>query len=204
MRTTTAISAAAVLALWLGAASKPYAGERSDGGTTETAAAFVDPAPPEPRPELKSQTKGTWPFHSWSYAKAYTYNFFDDSPVQSMVLTDDGTWSSHIRSAQLIEETDAATAAKLVTAMHGTFETSKCTFPRHAIVYFDKADKPVAALNVCFECEGLLVWPGYEQPETYEDGDYERLEKQFMTSLTDWKDLFGRKLGLPVGYKSAR
>ncbi len=161
-------------------------------------------APPSPRPALKKPEKGTWPFKRWSYAKAYTYNFFMDRPVPLQVVARNGSWSEHIRSGQLVTEAQALNAARLVHRSRGTFETSSCTFPRHAIVYFDRSDKPVAAASICFECEGVLVWPDYEHDDDPTPQTFLAREKKFMRALAGWKKLFGGELGLPLAYDGQR
>ncbi len=162
--------------------------------------------PPAPRPELKTPKAKSWPFVPWSYAKAYTYNFAPEVANILQVVNPDGTWNSRLRSEQLITDAQAEAAARLVAQSIGTFETTKCTVPRHAIVLFDRDDKPVAAASVCFDCEGILVWPDYERPEDfyYEEGKYEAVESKFMAALESWKTLFGDELGLPVDYRQAQ
>jgi hypothetical protein len=150
---------------------------------------------------LKTPKRGAFPFAPWSYAKAYTYNFFPDRPSQRVVVTKDGTWSPHIRSEQRIDDRIAQNAAQLTASTQGSIELTKCTFPRHAIVFFDASDKPVAAANVCFDCEGLLVWPDYPHPETF---DHERAARTFeKKALPDWRQLFATGLGLPIDYRTA-
>lgn len=176
-----------------------------------TAATLIAPAaaagtaePPSPRPSVKKPAKGKWPFRRWSYAKAYTYNFFQDRPVPLELVARDGRRSPHIRSEQLLTETQASKATVLVHRSRGTFETSSCTFPRHAVVFFDRADTPVAAASICFECEGVLVWPDYRRDDDATPQAYLKREKKFSVALDGWKALFGGELGLPLSYDGAR
>ncbi len=162
-------------------------------------AAYERVAPPTPRPAPITPENGAWPFAAWSYAKAYTFNFFADSNTQLQVVTADKVWSPYIRSEQLVSEAQARSAAKLVQSINGTFENSKCIFPRHAIVYFDARDEPIASVDVCFECDGILVWPDYK---TKDENAY--ADPAFMTAyegaLTQFKTLFGQELVLPLSY----
>jgi hypothetical protein len=164
-----------------------------------TAAVTVQTAPPEPRPALKSPRRGVFPMKPWSYAKGYTYNFFESRPVPMRVLSEDGAWSPHIRTEQVISEAIARRAAELVAKTQGSIETTKCTFPRHAIVYFDREDKPVATVDVCFDCEAVLARPDYARPENY---DWARAEKRLAKALPKWRELF-EELGMPIDYKTA-
>lgn len=167
-----------------------------DPATSMPAAAGL----PTPRPALKPAPRGEFPFRGWSYAKAYTFNFFAEGPVPLRVVSDAGQWSPHIRSEQLITDDHARQAAKLVAATRGSIELTKCTFPRHAVVYFDADDRPVASTDVCFSCEAVLVWPDYEHPDGY---DYEKAAATLEKTLPLWRELFERELKLPIDYKGA-
>ncbi len=162
---------------------------------------------PTPRPALVSPQVGQWPFVSWSYAKAYTYNFFGARFDVLHRVYRDGRWNTHIRSEQVIGRQGAEKVASLVSATKGSFETSKCPFPRHAVVYFDREDKPVAGVDICFECEDLFAWPdfdvGNEEKYGYNE-NYDKvgpgLWKAFERSLEDYKSFF-LSLGQPIDYK---
>jgi len=149
---------------------------------------------------LSGAPAAQFPFGSWSYAKAYTYNFFDDRPVQMRVVTRDGTWSRHIRSEQRMSAEQAQQAADLVARTQGSVELTRCTFPRHAIVYFDATDKPIASIDVCFSCEAVLVWPDYKRPD---DFDHEASASALDRALPAWRRLFEGSLNLPVDYRAA-
>ncbi len=167
-------------------------------------------APPEPRPADKVPQKGTWPFAPWSYAKAYTFNFFHmrdaPRPIRMTVVGGNGEFSPHIRSEHLISVDDALSAANLVAETNGSFVTAKCNFPRHAVVLFDKNDKPVASANVCFECDGAIMWPDYKKDDDEElsEDEWEARMNQYEAAIAKWKTLFGAKLGLPIDYGGAR
>ena len=89
--------------------------------------------PPDPRPDLVLPKSGEWPFVKWSYAKAYTYNFFGARRGVQHRVFKDGKWNKHIRSVQLISREQVKTVMELVNATKGSYETSKCPFPRHAV-----------------------------------------------------------------------
>ena len=111
---------------------------------------------------LPEALKKTWPPQEWSYAKAYTFNFVPYGPGQSLYLYKDKVWNKNTPTSYSINKEQADYALSLVHKTAGNIETSKCTFPRHGIVYFDAQDEPVASINFCFSCEALLVWPPYQ------------------------------------------
>ncbi len=199
-RRTRMVSALAISSLCAVLANTPIVRAEQASGIAPPPATHVPNPPPEPRPALKKPKAGAFPFKTWSYAKAYTYNFFEDRPVPMRVVSEDAAWSPHIRSEQLIDEKHARRSAELVAVTRGSIEMTKCTFPRHAVVYFDRADKPVASVDVCFSCEAVLAWPDYERRENY---NYERAASKFEKTLPLWRRLFEKELGLPTEYKTA-
>jgi hypothetical protein len=142
---------------------------------------------------------GQFPFRSWAYAKAYTYNFFEVRPVQMRVISRDGKWSGHIRSEQRISSEQAQHAADLVARTTGSVELTRCTFPRHAIVYFDDNDRPVASVDVCFSCEAVLAWPDYERADEF---DHDAAAGALVKALPAWRQLFEATLKLPIDHKA--
>ena len=36
---------------------------------------------------------------------------------------------------------------------------SKCFLPRHGIIFFDDAHRPVASISICFECQKIDLYP---------------------------------------------
>lgn len=161
--------------------------------------AVVAIAPPSPRPAPKTPQKGTFPFVQWSYAKAYTFNFFQTQQAPLRVVESDGRWSPHINSEMLANDEIALRAAELVSATRGSVELTKCTFPRHAIVYFGTDDKPVASANVCFDCEAVLAWPDYPKPDDFNQA---RMAGKFEKALPLWRRLFERDLALPIDWRT--
>lgn len=148
-------------------------------------------------------SKKSWPFKPWSHAKAYTFNFVEYQPelrLQLKVL-DDGKWNTLMRSEQPVTEAQAKAVVTLVNSTKGSFESSKCPFPRHAFVFYDEANKPVGTVDVCFSCEDLFVWPDFpiSAEAKYENA---KIVKAFPKALLEYKRLF-QELGQPVDWKSA-
>lgn len=164
--------------------------------------------PPDPRPDLVSPKSGEWPFVKWSYAKAYTFNFFGARHEVLHRVFRDGKWNKHIRSVQVISREHVKTVVELVNATRGSYETSKCPFPRHAVLFFNREDKPVAGVDVCFECENLFAWPDFNISREKKYGTFNEktgedipgLNVNFELILDGYKSLF-RSLGQPIDYK---
>ena len=158
---------------------------------------------------------GQWPYAEWSSAKAYTFNFFPRrSGVPYRIYSREQGWSTHIRSAHPLQREQAERALKWTIKLRGDFFASKCPFPRHAVVFFNRSGKPVGSVNVCFECGDVLVWPKLrrskreiaiekKQYDRYNDKgkpEPERLQT-YDRLFSKWKTFFGQQLGLPLDYK---
>ena len=126
-----------------------------------------------------------WPPQEWSYAKAYTFNFVPYGPGNSNYVYKKDTWNKNTPVSYAINNKQAEYALKLVHKTAGDVETSKCTFPRHGIVYFNEQDTPIASINYCFSCEAVLLWPAYLSFE-------ERLERESLAGTKvegqEWVD----------------
>lgn len=157
--------------------------------------------PTTPRPPLVHPKKGEWPFKPWSYAKAYTYNFFLDTPnAKPLYAPDAAQWSPHVRSEHLLNAAQARDVTRLVGMTKGRYITSACPFPRHGAVLFDADDKPVASVEVCFSCEDVFAWPDFpiSQQNKYAD---KSLRKAFDAALAGHKRLFGDELREPIDWR---
>lgn len=173
-------------------------------------------APPSPRPASVVPLPNAWPFRQWSYAKAYAFNLFPATGGVQLRIIENGVWSEQVRAETLVDRDQALDVVRLVNATKGSFETSKCPFPRHAFVFFDADDRPVGSVDVCFECEDLFAWPDFEisvddkygvyedvEPERHDDpmGPKGGLWDEFRAALADYRTLFGA-LGLPLDRQS--
>ena len=164
--------------------------------------------PPTPRPPIVQLKRGHWPFVRWSYAKAYTYNFFSSDVAidpdwrdayQIELLNETGAWNHSIRSELVMPQAQALKIAQLVNSTKGSYISSECAFfPRHGVVYFDQKDKPVARLEVCFQCSDIKAWPDFAMSPVKYDND--RLRTAFDAALPRYKAIF-KDLGEPVDWK---
>lgn len=113
--------------------------------------------------------RSSWPHAPWVRARAYTYNFRPYGPGPMLRVYEDGRWSDTLRHAVALNPSQAAAALELTHRTRGEAHISNCPFPRHAVVFFDEADQPVASVSVCFACGDILVWPPYFPNDRLED-----------------------------------
>ena len=102
-----------------------------------------------------------WPPQEWTHARAYAYNFVPFGPGQQLRVWDEGGWSTNLETQVELTEAQANAALELTHRTLGGVNASKCAFPRHAVVFFDESDQPIASVNVCFECTDIMLWPSY-------------------------------------------
>ena len=102
-----------------------------------------------------------WPPQEWSHARAYSYNFVPYGPGQQLRVWDEGGWSTSIQTQVNLTQDQADAALELTHRTLGDVNASKCAFPRHAVVFFNDSDQPIASVNVCFECTDIMLWPAY-------------------------------------------
>lgn len=108
----------------------------------------------------------TWPNVKYSYAKLYLYNIDGQLNGKHQILKEgklDKTVQGEGKklSEQQLDKLDRifSSGAAIDELLNGL---SGCYIPRHAIVYYDEKDKPVASMSICFECEGIRFYsPDY-------------------------------------------
>ena len=123
-----------------------------------------------------------WPPAAWNHARAYAYNLVPAGPGHALRVWDGSGWSSDIVQTLPLDAEQAALALELTHRTQGEVRASKCAFPRHAVVFFDAQDEPVASVNVCFECSDILVWPPYFADE---EAAAQRMAQQVVTGEGD-------------------
>jgi hypothetical protein len=158
-------------------------GKTEEAGPTESRAPDFDllAVLEEPRRSLPAALRRDW-LGEWSHARAYTYNFVRYGPRSGRIRVFDGEWNSALRQVITLSKEQAEAALELTHRTAGEILASKCAFPRHAVVFFDAADRPLASVNVCFSCSDVLVWPRYGTQEA-QDSKHSNLER--FTSVHD-------------------
>lgn len=126
----------------------------------------------------------SWPFKSWHHAKAYSFNMFHARGDVPATILKDGKWSPYIVSEKALSGDVALDVAKTISYTKGSVGDSKCFFPRHAIVYFDKNDDPVASVDICFECSGVVVSPDFSISNEERYGYFEEKTERFVPGTT--------------------
>ena len=124
---------------------------------------------------MDSNLRTSWPPSSWKTAKAYAFNQQDFGPGVELYAYKEGVWSTNITQEKKLTTQQANDALELTHRLGGTLKVSKCAFPRHAVVFFNEEEQPVASVNVCFQCGDILVWPPYS---TAEDWNQQRFSQQ--------------------------
>jgi len=145
---------------------------------------------------------GTWPGIKYSYAKVYLYNVDGNLRGSHQILKEgklDKTVQGEGKKLSLeqtskLEKIFASGAAidELVNGLSG------CYIPRHAIVYYNEKDEPVASMSICFECEGIRFYsPSY--PRNHYSSN-EKLVKKAQEKLKEIKAIV-ESLGIKTEFK---
>lgn len=172
-----------------------------------TASATAAPPPVPATPAAVARSGKTWPFHAWDHAEAVTFNQIPMRERVRLYAYDDGGWSPLLVDRKPLTETLAKEAVDLVTRTQGGVDVSKCPFPRHAVVLYER-EVPVASINVCFTCGDILVWPDWEPPPDWDKLTDEQRKKQMLRSekqlklyekaFPRWKTFFRDEVGFPI------
>jgi hypothetical protein len=168
----------------------------------------IDAPAAAPTPVVR--TGNAWPFHAWDRAEAVTFNHLSYRPRVGLYAYDEHGWSSHLVDRKPLASADAKKAVELVVATEGDVEVSKCTFPRHAVILYDR-ETPIASINVCFECGDILLWPRWEPASSGPTGPsmtaqqiaaFElRAAKQmklYDKAFPRWQAFFRDQVGFPI------
>ena len=127
-----------------------------------------------------------FPDEDFEYAKIYYFNLEEIKTMPDFyIYTAADGWA---KSMVDIEKTSSKALTSNIEKLFlygadGLLNgLSKCFIPRHGIVYFDKNDKPVASLSICFECEAIRMWTKSDGKITAKtEGSINRAEQQIKT-----------------------
>ncbi len=106
---------------------------------------------------------GAWPGVEYAEVRGYAFNFgggpasiIVDGKLNATVLNKEGALLTKAQLKRLIAA---------LTEKHPSHPVALCFNPRHAFVFYDQSGKPVASVNVCFECLAATASPeGTVQP----------------------------------------
>lgn len=90
------------------------------------------------------------PFPDCDRAVAYAFNLKGDA-LRSIVVEGALNDSVTDKHSVVLDQKQLAELAELVTGEHKAVPSADCYYPRHGVVFF-KGKKPIAYLEVCFEC----------------------------------------------------
>lgn len=171
-----------------------------------TPSALPGDAPAAP-PQPVARAGKAWPFHAWDRAEAVTFNHLSYRPRVSLYAYDEQGWSPHLVDRKPLALADAKRAVELVVATEGDVEVSKCPFPRHAVVLYER-ETPVASINVCFECGDILLWPRWESASTAPSMNAQQMAaferraakqmKLYDKTFPRWQAFFRDQVGFPI------
>jgi len=118
-------------------------------------------------PKDPKEKKGTWPYQEFAYAVVYLYNL-DNGLMGQHAVVKDGKLDKTVvgegvrltdKQLKLVLETTNSEIGGLIEGL------SKTYIPHHGIVFYNQADKPVAYITICFDCEALRVRPEVPMPK---------------------------------------
>jgi hypothetical protein len=133
------------------------------------------PANPEPG------TATSWPGVSYSYVKAYCYDY-TDGPVSFMT---NGQMHPAVMDPNGVQLTSSQVQRllKAATISQPKGRRTPCYAPHHAFVFYNAAGKSVAVFEMCFGCNSQQFYPA---------GGPEYVDREALWQLTG-------ELGLPLG-----
>ena len=139
-----------------------------------------------------------FPDVEYAYAKAYLFNIEEDSN-QEHIYGPSGWARTKFGDGETIKQAQLKALHRAVNRDPDILlmGLAKCFIPRHGVVYFDQEDQPVAALSICFQCQGMRFFP-----EPKDEGRFRmRVGREKMRmARKDLKDMemVMKDIGLPV------
>ena len=123
-----------------------------------------------------------WPNAPFAEVRAYAYN---KGGFPDRLIIRNGQLSGTVLNKRGVVLTPAQTT-RLVAAVTGyrprPDSEIMCFDPRHAFVFYDGAKKPVAWVELCFDCSRALAQP-YVDGQVYDVTALERLAKELKLPL---------------------
>lgn len=144
----------------------------------------------------------TWPGIKYSYAKVYLYNVDGNLRGNHQILKEGKLDKTVQGEGKKLSNEQASKLEKIFASGPAIDELvnglSGCYIPRHAIVYYNEKDEPVASMSICFECEGIRFYsPSYPR-NSY--ASTEKLVKKAQEKLKEIKAIV-ESLGIKTDFK---
>ena len=105
-----------------------------------------------------SSKRVDWPAIRYGEVRGYIYNLDGQTGVP---IVKNGRLDNSVLNSNGARLT-ASQVERLLNAVaqpHPKHPVMRCYFPRHAFVFYDGASRPVAFLEICFECFGYRTSP---------------------------------------------
>lgn len=143
-----------------------------------------------------------WPGVKYSYAIVYLYNIDGNLRGSHQILKDGKLDKSVQGEGKKLSDEQASKLEKIFASGAAIDELvnglSGCYIPRHAIVYYDEKDQPVASMSICFECQGIRFYsPSY--PRNHYSSN-EKLVKKAEEKLKEMEEII-KSLGFETQFK---
>ena len=143
-----------------------------------------------------------WPGIIYSYAKVYLYNVDGNLRGNHQILKEGKLDKTVQGEGKKLTDELASKLEKIFASGPAIDELvnglSGCYIPRHAIVYYNEKDEPVASMSICFECEGILFYsPSYPR-NSY--ASTEKLVKKAQEKLKEIKAIV-ESIGMKTDFK---
>jgi hypothetical protein len=139
-----------------------------------------------------------FPNQSFSYAQLHLFNTQYENGRPDLHIYKDGIYApSKVGNGVLLDK-------KFISKMNSIFNhgideiwmgLSKCTIPRHGIIFYNNDNEPIASISICFECMQVNFWSSRDlnhHPD-YDNMDLDKAERQ----IKDLKKLI-KTTGLKV------
>jgi hypothetical protein len=143
-----------------------------------------------------------WPGVKYSYAMVYLYNVDGNLRGSHQILKEGKLDKTVQGEGKKLTDEQASKLEKIFASGSAIDELvnglSGCYIPRHAIVYYDEKDQPVASMSICFECQGIRFYsPSYPRNH-YSSND--KLVKKAEEKLKEMEEIV-KSLGFETQFK---
>lgn len=139
-----------------------------------------------------------WPYKEYAYAKAYMYNLDSKLHNRYQIIKngeiDNTVTSKGVLLSKELSDKIIKISNNDVNGLLTGF--SKCFIPHHAVVFYDKENKPIASFMPCFYCEAIRLKPVKKTPELVKELTESEIEKQ-LSILKEYEQII-TELGFPV------
>ncbi|MGV6861608.1 MAG: hypothetical protein ACWA41_07535 [Putridiphycobacter sp.] len=124
-----------------------------------------------------------FPNQSYSYAEFHLFNTHYEGGKPDLYIYKDGVYAQSkfgngkLLSSQFLKKIESVFNLGIDEIWMGL---SKCTIPRHGIIFYNESNQPVASVSICFECQQVNFWSSkpLNVKTDYDNLDLEKAEKQ--------------------------